>query len=202
MVECKSPGTSEPMPSAIDQLRRYSNQRHAAGEVDLDEGNERLFHTNQFFVATSFDEARFGTISADAQHYLEWKDTTPVPLAEVKLELAKEHLSSQNTLAAGMLRPAHLLDIIRHFTLFQPVSGRTIKIVCRYQQFRAAQAAIERLLRGKTRAQDGEYDRRGGIVWHTQGSGKSLTMVFAARKMRSMPELRRFKVVTSPTAGI
>ena len=53
----------------------------------------------------------------------------------------------------------------------------------------------DRLRTGKTRKQDGEHDRRGGIVWHTQGSGKSLTMVFLVRKMRSMPELRRFKVV-------
>jgi type I restriction enzyme R subunit len=88
-------------------------------------------------------------------------------------ELNKEHLSSQNKLIAGMLRPAHLLDIIRHFTLFMPVSGTTIKVVCRYQQFRAVQYAIDRLLHGKTKAEDGEHDRRGGIIWHTQGSGKS-----------------------------
>ena len=94
-----------------------------------------------------------------------------------------------------MLRPAHLLDIIRHFTAYQQVFGRTIKIVCRYQQFRAVQAAVDRLLHGKTRTQDGEHDRRGGIIWHTQGSGKSLSMVFLVRKMRAIPELRRFKVV-------
>ena len=51
-----------------------------------------------------------------------------------------------------MLRPAHLLDIVRHFTLFMEAGGRTIKIVCRYQQFRAVQLAIQRLLTGKTRA--------------------------------------------------
>lgn len=195
VVECKSPGTSEPIPTAIDQLRRYSNQRKAAGEVDEDEGAQRLFHTNQFVVATSFDEARVGTISADAEHFAEWKDTAPVPMTEVQAELGKEHLSSQNKLIAGMLRPAQLLDIVRHFTLFQEVTGRTIKIVCRYQQFRAVQIATARLLNGKARPEDGEYDRRGGVIWHTQGSGKSLTMVFLVRKMRSIPELRRFKVV-------
>ena len=57
------------------------------------------------------------------------------------------------------------------------------------------QRSIERLTTGKTRIEDGEFDRRGGIVWHTQGSGKSLTMVFLIRKMRTLPELRRFKVV-------
>jgi type I restriction enzyme, R subunit len=198
VVECKSPGIAEPLPQAVDQLRRYSNQRKAAGEIDDDEGNERLFHTNQFLVATSFDEARVSTIGADMQHYLEWKDTAPVPLADVAEEFGLEepaHLSSQQKLVAGMLRPAHLLDIVRHFTLFQQVDGRTIKIVCRYQQFRAVQAAMKRLLTGKTREQDGEHDRRGGLIWHTQGSGKSLTMMFLVRKLRSLPDLRRFKVV-------
>lgn len=195
VIECKSPGIPEPIPAAIDQLRRYSNQRKGAGEVEEDEGAERLFYTNQFVVATSYDEARVGTIGADAEHYLEWKDTAPVSVADVQAQLGKEHLSSQNTLIAGALRPTHLLDIMRHFCIYQQVSGRTVKIVCRYQQFRAVQAAATRLLGAKTRKEDGEHDRRGGIIWHTQGSGKSLSMVFLVRKMRSTPELRRFKVV-------
>ena len=56
-----------------------------------------------------------------------------------------------------------------------------MKVVARYQQFRAVRQAVERLLTGKTRRQDGEHDRRGGIVWHTQGSGQSLTMVFLTK---------------------
>ncbi len=196
VVECKSPGVSEPIASAVDQLRRYHNARKAAGEVDENEGNERLFHTNQFLVATSYDEAKVGTIGGDARHYLEWKDTSPVTFDEVRKELGKDQLSSQNKLIAGMLRPSHLLDIIRHFTLFREDDyGKVIKIVSRYQQFRAVNAAVNRLVTGKTRREDGEHDRRGGIIWHTQGSGKSLTMVFLIRKMRSNPVLRRFKVV-------
>ena len=65
----QSPSVSEPMAEAIDQLRRYSNQRKAAGEVEDNEGNERLFVTNQILVATSFDEAQVGTIGADVEHY-------------------------------------------------------------------------------------------------------------------------------------
>lgn len=195
VVECKSPTISEPLASAIDQLRRYHNARKDAGEVDEAEGAERLFYANQFLVATSYDEARVGTIGAEAVHYLEWKDTAPIPLAEVLTELNKTTLSSQNKLIAGMLRPTHLLDIIRHFTIYQQVNSRTVKVVCRYQQFRAVHYGIERLRTGKTRKQDGEHDRRGGIVWQTQGSGKSLTMVFLVRKMRSVPELRKFKTV-------
>lgn len=195
VVECKSPSIPEPIAAAVDQLRRCHNARLHAGEVEEAEGAERLFFTNQFLVATSHDEARVGTIGAEARYYQEWKDTAPTPLDEVRAELNREHLSSQNKLIAGMLRPKHLLDIIRHFTLFAPKGGKTVKLVCRYQQYRAVQLAIERLLSGETRREHGEADQRGGIIWHTQGSGKSLTMVFLIRAMRSHPELRRFKVV-------
>lgn len=192
VVECKAPGIPSPVEQAINQIQRYANQR---SWVDGEEGNERLFHTNQIVIATSFDEARVSTFSAQAVHYLEWKDTSPTPMAEAAAELGKVKLSSQEMLVAGMLRPAHLLDIVRHFTLFMTDQGRTFKVVCRYQQFRAVQLAVSKMLAGKTRKQDGEHDQRGGIIWHTQGSGKSLTMVFLVRKMRSDPKLRGFKVV-------
>lgn len=192
VVEAKSPNLAAPMEEAIQQLQRYANQRHW---VEGNEGNERLFFTNQLLVATCFDQARVGTIGASAHHFMEWKDTAPVPMKEVAEALGKEKLSRQEMLVAGMLRPAHLLDIVRHFTLFMVNTGKTIKVICRYQQFRAVQRAVDRLMTGKTKAQDGEHDRRGGIIWHTQGSGKSLTMVFMVRKMRTNEALRRFKVV-------
>jgi type I restriction enzyme R subunit len=197
VVECKSPFSSEPIASAIDQLRRYSNRRRESGEVEINEGNEELFRYSQFLVATYRDGARAGTFSSQAVHYQEWKDTSPVPMADVAKELGRagKPLNAQQKLVAGMLRPENLLDIVRHFTLFMDGGGRTVKVVCRYQQFRAVQLAVQRMLTGKTRAQDGEHDRRGGIVWHTQGSGKSLTMVFLIRKMRSDPKLTKFKIV-------
>ena len=72
---------------------------------------------------------------------------------------------------AGMLRPAHLLDLIRNFTVFQQVDGKTRKVVARYQQFRAIHKAVIRLLEGRSRLKGvGKVDR-GGIIWHTQGSG-------------------------------
>ena len=102
----------------------------------------------------------------------------------------------QEVLAAGLLRPAHFLDALRSFTVFSTTEdGVRIKIVPRYQQFRSVHAALARLQEGKTRRQDGMRDRRGGIIWHTQGSGKSLTMVFLVKKLRTIPALRRFKVV-------
>ncbi len=104
-------------------------------------------------------------------------------------------LQSQQILVAGMLRPAHLLDLIRNFTVFQQVDGKTRKVTARYQQFRAVQKAVTRLQKGRTRAQGAARDERGGVIWHTQGSGKSLTMVFLVRKMRMTPGLNCFKVV-------
>ncbi len=192
VIECKSPWTTNPMEEGITQLLRYSNQR---AWIEEQEGVERLFHYNQLMISTCFHEARVGTIGASFEQYLEWKDTSPVPQHEVAAALGVEKLSSQQLLVAGMLRPAHLLDLLRSFTLFQQSGGSTLKIVARYQQFRAVQEAIRRLEHGQTRAQHGESDQRGGLIWHTQGSGKSLTMVFLVRKLRTIEALRPFKVV-------
>lgn len=192
VVECKSPHINEPMEAAVEQLLSYSNQRDW---VEGDEGAERLFHYNQFMVATFGEKARVGTVGALPEHYLEWKDTSPVPQSQVAQELGVKRLSGQQTLVAGMLRKEHLLDLVRNFTLFSQAGSRRIKVVARYQQFRAVQEAIRRLSKGQTLREHGEADQRGGIIWHTQGSGKSLTMVFLVRKMRTLPGLRRFKVV-------
>jgi type I restriction enzyme R subunit len=199
VVECKSPSIPEPLAEAVDQLRRYSNQRKAAFEIDDNEGNETLFATNQLLVATSFDEARVGCVGAAFEHYTQWKtvvgpDGTGSEI-EVAQTLGKTALSEQERLIAGLLAPAHLLDVVKNFLLFMQVGGQTIKSVCRYQQYRAVNRTIARLETGKTRRQQGEHDERGGIIWHTQGSGKSLTMVFLVRKMRADAQLRRFKVI-------
>lgn len=190
VVEAKSPAVPEPIAAAVDQLRRYHNARKASLEVADNEGAPALFASVQFLIATSFDQARVGCIGAGLQHYAQWKTTVgPDGAGDVAGQ------SEQSRLVAGMLNPPHLLDILRHFLLFMPVGGQTIKTVCRYQQYRAVTRAMQRLRTGQTRVQDGEFDRRGGIVWHTQGSGKSLTMVFLLRRMRTDAGLRRFKVV-------
>src|ERR1700732_2798840 len=89
-----------------------------------------------------------------------------------------------------MLDRDNLLDIIRTFTLFSTSEkGETIKIVGRYQQFRAVKLAVKRLLEGKSPKE------RSGIIWHTQGSGKSLTMMFMVREMYHHPSLSKWKVV-------
>ena len=242
VAEFKSPGIQDPLREAINQLLRYSNQRRELFPTlySENEGVERLFHTNQVLIASDFFEARAATIGAPPEAYLEWTDTSPVPLSTVAEELgllttspeqreaaqellvlgaeqaerggtplffrqaeqrpAVMHgvgpvLQSQQLLVAGMLRPAHLLDLVRNFTVFQQVDGKTRKVMARYQQFRSIHKAVARLQEGRTPARGAVRDERGGIIWHTQGSGKSLSMVFLVRKMRMMPHLKRFKVV-------
>jgi len=243
VAEFKSPGIENPVNAAITQLLRYSNQRREVWPTlyHEDEGVERLFHTNQLLIASNFFEARASTICAPPEAYLEWADTSPVPMSTVAEELGmiqaaaevgeaakalatvgpeesgragtplffrdgKQRpealragpgagLSSQQVLVAGMLRPAHVLDVIRNFTAFMQADGKTRKIVARYQQFRAVHKAVHRLQEGKSKARGAERDERGGIIWHTQGSGKSLSMVFLVRKMRTLSRLKRFKVV-------
>jgi type I restriction enzyme R subunit len=193
VIECKSPYVTDPMAEGINQLRRYANQR----DLGAPEGNERLFWTNQFVVSTYGDKARVGTFTSEAEHFLEWKDAAPLSRDQLAEQLGKPaaELTGQELLVSGMLTPTNLVDIVRHYTLFTEIGGRRIKIVARYQQYRAVRKALVRLQTGKTRQVDGEHDRRGGLVWHTQGSGKSLTMVFLVRAMRSDPILQAFKVV-------
>jgi len=184
VAEFKSPGIQNPLHEAINQLLRYSNQRRELFPTlyTENEGVERLFHTNQLLIASNFFEARAATVGAPPEAYLEWADTSPVPMSTVAEELglitaspdeteaeeevavlgpeqsersgiplffrtpaqrpaemraAAVNLRSQQILVAGMLRPGHLLDLIRNFTVFQQVDGKTRKVVARYQQFRA-----------------------------------------------------------------
>lgn len=89
VAEFKSPGIQNPLQEAIDQLLRYSNQRRELFPMlyTENEGVERLFHTNQLLIASDFFEARAATIGAPPEAYLEWADTSPVPLSTVAEEL-------------------------------------------------------------------------------------------------------------------
>lgn len=199
VIECKKPTYHQgSVAEAVKQLRRYANQRGAV----MPEGNEKLFQTVQLTVATCGDRARLGTYTALAEHYGVWRDPYPMTRRELATSLGKPEnaLTDQEVLAAGVLDPARLLDIVQNFVVFMEVesaegTSRRVKVAPRYQQYRAVSRAVEKLRTGKTRAEDGKEDRRGGIVWHTQGSGKSLTMVFLVRKMRSITDLSHFKVV-------
>lgn len=184
VVEAKSSKLKEPIPEAIDQLMRYSEQRGSTGE-----GNKELFFYNQFIVTTCRTEAKFGTITTPIEKlFYRWTDPYPKTLND--LEHGKSSPNDQQRLVAGMLEPRNLLDIIRVFTVFSVNDkGKRIKIVGRYQQFRAVKIATKRLIEGKNPLE------RGGIIWHTQGSGKSLTMMFMVRQMKLHPKLLSWKII-------
>ncbi len=184
VLECKSPKDQDPIPNAIDQMLRYSEQRGETGE-----GNKALFYYNQVLVATCRNEAKFGTVSSrSAKHYFRWADPYPRTLEDIREGQASPN--DQLRLVAGMLDRRNLLELIRTFTLFvEEDKGARIKVVGRYQQFRAVKKAVQRLLDGQNKAQ------RSGIIWHTQGSGKSLTMVFLVREMYLHDALKKWKVV-------
>jgi len=105
VIECKSRTVPEGIPEAVDQLRRYYDQRHQDLEVEEHEGAPALFFTNQFMVASNFDDARAGTIGAGFGHYLNWKTLAPRSEADVADKLGVSSLSSQQRLIAGMLPP-------------------------------------------------------------------------------------------------
>jgi len=184
VVECKSPKVKESIPEAVDQMLRYSEQRGDRGE-----GNRRLFYYNQFLVATDRQQAKAGSITSRSEkHFYSWSD--PYPLTVNDLEHGESTANQQQRLVAGMFAKDNLLSLIRTFVLFTTDDeGQTIKVVARYQQFRAVKKAVARLLTGRTKQE------RGGIIWHTQGSGKSLTMMFMVREMYTRPELAGWKVV-------
>lgn len=207
VVECKSPRAKDPIPSAIDQLMRYCEQRDYQKE-----GSKPLFYYNQFIVATSRNKAKFGTITTTIEKlFYRWTDPFPETLEDLSnyLNPQKQYFvdaegnddqevpqevrtspNDQQRLVHGMLKPKNLLSIIRTFSIWTITDkGELIRVVGRYQQFRAVKKTVERLLTGANR------DDRGGIIWHTQGSGKSLTMVFLIREMYLQPGLQSYKVI-------
>jgi type I restriction enzyme R subunit len=134
-----------------------------------------LFVCNVFSVATEGKEYRYGSLGLPIKDWGPWNleddgDALKHPLRGLKLA------------AESMLRPHVVLDILANFTLFATNKKKQrIKIICRYQQYEAANKIVERVLAG--------YPKK-GLIWHFQGSGKSLLMVFAAQKLRLHPRLK------------
>ena len=183
VIECKSPAIADPVYEGIEQLLRYQDRRGSR----TPEGMPELFYYNQFMVSTSFQEARYSTITGKQSHYIEWKDPYPYKLSDI---VSGRTPSSQEILVKGMLSPANLLDIIQNYDVYkEDDEGNTIKVVARYQQYRGARKIIERLRTKQTSFE------KGGTIWHTQGSGKSLTMMFIIRKLYNSDDLNDYKVV-------
>ncbi len=190
VVEAKigDPNTANPLHAAFEQLLRYRNARPETAAAGLREGEPRLFYSSAFLIRTCGEKAEFGTITSGHEHFSAWKDIWPESRRSYPLPLGVER--EQETMIQGLLAPDTLLDVLRTCTVFMDTdAGKRVKVVCRYQQYRAARRIVERLRLGKT------AEERSGVVWHTQGSGKSLTMVFVARMLRASADLADFKIV-------
>ncbi|MFO1255191.1 MAG: type I restriction endonuclease subunit R [Sphingomonadaceae bacterium] len=159
VIEAKSPlKTTAKAEEAFEQIKQY--------ERDI----PRLFAPNAFNIITDGIVTLYGATGAPSQFYAPWPVPWPRTRAEFPDDLAKDLWC--------LCEPARLLDLLAHFIVFEtdPETGRKIKKVCRYQQFRAVNKAVERVANG---------EHRKGLIWHTQGSGKSLTMVFLALKLKT-----------------
>jgi type I restriction enzyme, R subunit len=146
-----------------------------------------VFTYNELLVISDGTEARMGSLSANAERFMQWRTIDGLALDP----LGK--FQELETLVRGVLAPAHLLDYLRFFVLFED-DGTLVKKVAGYHQFHAVRAAVEQVV---TAASTDEATRRGkgGVVWHTQGSGKSITMTcFAARVMQE-PRLENPTIV-------
>jgi type I restriction enzyme R subunit len=136
----------------------------------------QLYASNCFCVGVNELRMKYGVPGAPLQYWHQWRDPWPhtgIPsFDEMKCTLY------------GLFDKANLLEMIRNFIVYDVDQGVIVKKVARYQQFRAANKLVARAL-----AVDASRGDRRGIVWHTQGSGKSLTMIFAARKLWNHPRL-------------
>ena len=126
-----------------------------------------LFYYNAFNVISDGVNARVGTITADFSRYMTWKSKNG--------EKPEENIEQVDVLLNGVFRKERIIDIITNFIMFQNKEGKNIKILAGYHQYFAVKKSIlstEKALK--------EHTRKAGVVWHTQGSGKSFAMVFYA----------------------
>ncbi|MGB8952293.1 MAG: type I restriction endonuclease subunit R [Candidatus Aminicenantales bacterium] len=177
VIECKSPTIHEPIDKAIEQLFRYQELK----DEYKDRGAPKLFEATQILVATCGQKAKYATVYTPYRHYLEWKVSYPLTLDELNEKYTKvlgRTPTPQDVFIFGSLYIPNLLDLIRNFISFEVEGGKTVKKIARYQQYIAVNNAVRRILEAHERKE------RGGVIWHTQGSGKSLSMLWLAVKLR------------------
>ena len=149
---------------AYDQLQTYKEQI------------PDVFHYNEVLVISDGTQARLGALSSHAERFMQWRTIDGVTLDPLG------QFSELETLVRGVLSPALFLDYLRFFVLFED-DGTLVKKIAGYHQFHAVRAAIVQIVT----ASRPDGDHKGGVVWHTQGSGKSITMTcFAARVMQDV----------------
>ena len=153
----------------------------ADGATDIqsyEQSIPQMFVPNVLNFATEGKAFRYGSIGAPLTKWGPWYE------GEIKTEGT---LADVGRSFRQMFRPEHILDFMRYFSIFATDKRhRKIKIICRYQQYEGANAIVERVVAGAPRK---------GLIWHFQGSGKSLLMVFAAQKLRSHKKLKNPTVV-------
>lgn len=156
--------------NAYKQVRNY--------QLDI----PTLFHYNAFNVISDGVNASMGTITSDFTRYMVWKSRNGEP--------PEKEFNPIGVLLDGVFEKGRLLDIIRNFIVFQEIQGNTVKIVAGYHQYFAVKKAVVR-----TKQALNNNDKKVGVVWHTQGSGKSLSMVFYAGLIVSNPEFSNPTIV-------
>ncbi|WP_175626585.1 MULTISPECIES: type I restriction endonuclease subunit R [Oxalobacteraceae] len=167
LLELKNPADeTADIWKAHDQIQTYKEQV------------PDVFQYNEILVISDGSDARLGSLSADAERFMQWRTIDGInidPLGE---------FNELETLVRGVLAPQYLLDYLRYFVLFED-DGRLVKKIAGYHQFHAVRAAIEQVVASSRVDTPANIQGRGGVVWHTQGSGKSITMTcFAARVMQ------------------
>lgn len=146
----------------------------------------QLFTFNEVLVTSDGINTKAGSLTANYDRFMTWRSKD----GETE---SSSSLASLDVLIHGMLNPETLLDLIRYFILFQDDGkGHISKILAAYHQYYAVNKAVDRALL----ASSGQGDGKGGVIWHTQGSGKSLTMVFFSGKLIQMLNNPTLVVVT------
>jgi type I restriction enzyme R subunit len=136
------------------------------------------FQYNELLVISDGTDALLGSLSADTERFMAWRTIDGVTLDPLG------PFNELQTLVRGVLAPQYLLDYIRYFVLFED-DGGLIKKIAGYHQFHAVRAAIAQVIQASRPDGPASTRGKGGVVWHTQGSGKSITMTcFAARVMQ------------------
>jgi type I restriction enzyme R subunit len=172
VIELKNPANEQvDIWDAYHQLETYKEQI------------SDLFIPNISLVISDGLEARVGSLTANRERFLPWRSITG-ERDEGKGKLALE------VLIRGFFEPAHLLDYIRHFVLFEEDGGKIIKKIAGHHQFFAVRAATARAVEAHQ-----AHDNRCGVVWHTQGSGKSISMCCFASKLAAQAALENPTIV-------
>lgn len=168
VIECKAPGLADPKVEGVQQVRVYQSIC------------PRLFWANHFLVvAAGSAGAWYGAIGSPGEYFFEWKTPWPATMEDIACLIGRTP-TPQDVLLVALFEKGRFLDHLRNFVVFDREKTGTVKKLPRYQQFNAVNKALDRIAKAKTPKE------RGGVVWHTQGSGKSLTMVWLAVKLRRL----------------